>query len=91
MVAVLLTTKILSCALLAVTTQLAGPVAVRTVSVNTQFVPVTVRVRAPVPEPPAVVMVTDVPTALVTTVLAIERVACAPLKVKTTGSDVTLA
>ena len=91
MVAVLLTTKILSCALVALTTQLAGPVAVRMFSVNTQFVPATAKVRAPVPEPPVVVMVTDVPTALVTTVLEIERVACAPLKVKTTGSDVTLA
>ena len=89
--AVLLTTKILSCALLALTTQLAGPVAVRTVSVRTQFDPVTARVRAPVPEPPAVVIATSAPTALVKTVLAIERVACAPLKVKTTGSDVALA
>ena len=37
------------------------------------------------------VIATSAPTALITTVLAIERVACAPLKVKTTGLDVMLA
>ena len=46
---------------------------------------------APDPEPPAVVRVTAVPTALVLVVLETVRVACGPLKVKTTGSDVLLA
>ena len=45
----------------------------------------------PVPEPPAVVIVTDVPTAFVKAVLEIERVVCRALKVNTTASDLTLA
>ena len=42
-------------------------------------------VIAPLPEPPAVERVTDVPTELVNVVFEIESAACAPRKLKVTG------
>ena len=48
-------------------------------------------VITPVPEPPAVVRVTDVPTGLVNAEFEIERVACAPMKLKLTGADTACA
>jgi hypothetical protein len=45
------------------------------------------KVTTPVPEPPAVVRVTDVPTGLLNVEFEIERVACAPMKLKLTGFE----
>ena len=64
-------------AFVAITTQVVAEVAVRDVPLTEHPVPVTEKVTAPAPDPPALERVMGVPTVPVRVVLAMVRVACA--------------
>jgi hypothetical protein len=74
-------------ALLAVTVQVVVSVATRSLPVSLHAAPTTTRVTTPVPDPPPVVTVTDVPASALRMALVIFRAACGtPAKVKSTGA-----